>query len=132
MTKAQMETMLRQEYLALVSQTILSERDIEPLRVSASEIAIPCLDASGNEAWVLVKISIPRGTRNGSGGYDPYDGYTIAEDYAIECEEKAQKKAEAEAKKQAKIAKDQKAREEKKALTEANKNLKELKNIKVE
>ena len=131
MTKAQLETKLRNTYLDLVREMVADKMETDALTVSASEIAIPCLDEEGNEKFVLIKVSIPRGTRNGQGGYDPYDGYAVAEDDAIDCEEKAQKKADAEAKKQAKIARDQKAREEKKALAEANKNLKELRKIKV-
>jgi hypothetical protein len=130
MSKAQLETALRNEYLDLIRNTISTQVETDALAVSASELAIPCLDAEGNEKWVLIKVSIPRGTRNGS-GYDPYDGYAVAEDYAQDCADKAQKKAEVEAKKQAKIAKDQKAREEKKALAEANKGLKELRKIKL-
>ena len=132
MTKAQLETALRNKFLAFVSETISQEMQTDVLPVSASVLAIPCLDAEGNEKFVLVKISIPRGTRNGQGGYDPYDGYAVAEDYAIDCEEKAQKKADAEAKKQKKIAHDEKVRAEKKALAEANKNLKELRKIQLE
>jgi len=131
MTKAQMETMIRNDFLALIAKAIEAEKETDALPVSANEIAVPCLDAEGNEAWAVIKVSIPRGTRNGKGGYEPYDGYAIAEDYQIDLEEKAQKKAKAEEKKQAKIAKDQKAREEKKALAEANKGLKELRKIKV-
>ena len=130
MTKAQMETLIRNEFLALISKAIVAEKETDALPVSANEIAVPCLDPEGNETWAVIKVSIPRGTRNGKGGYDPYDGYSVAEDYQIDLEEKAQKKADAEAKKQAKIAKDQKAREEKKALAEANKGLKELRKIK--
>ena len=131
MTKAQLETALRNTYLSFISQTISQEMETDVLPVSASELAVPCLDDEGNEKFVLIKVSIPRGTRNGSGGYDPYDGYAVAEDYAQDCKEKAQKKADAEAKKQAKIAKDEQKRAEKKALAEANKNLKELRKIKV-
>ena len=131
MTKAQLETALRNTYLDLIRTMVSEQVDTDALAVSASELAIPCLDAEGNEKFVLIKVSIPRGTRNGEGGYDPYDGYAAAEDYAQDLQEKAEKKADAEAKKQAKIARDQKAREEKKALAEANKNLKELRNIKV-
>lgn len=131
MTKAQLETALRNQFLTFVTEQVQTNFDTDVLAVSASELAIPCLDAEGNEKFVLIKVSIPRGTRNGEGGYDPYDGYAVAEDYAQDCAEKAQKKADAEAKKQAKIARDQKAREEKKALAEANKNLKELRAIKV-
>ena len=131
MTKAQLETKLRNQFLDFIQETVTKQFETDTLPVSASELAIPCLDDEGNEKWVLIKVSIPRGTRNGQGGYDPYDGYTVAEDYKIDCEEKAEKKAEIEARKQAKIAKDQKAREEKKALAEANKGLKELRKIKL-
>ena len=131
MTKAQLETNLRNTYLSFISNAISQEMKIDALAVSASEITIPCTDDEGNEKFVLIKVSIPRGTRNGEGGYDPYDGYSAAEDYAFECEEKARKKADTEAKKQKKIAADEKKRAEKKALADANKNLKELRKIKV-
>jgi hypothetical protein len=131
MTKAQLETKLRNDCLELLHETLDNKYGCDVLPVSASEIALPVTDAEGNEKWILIKVSIPRGTRNGQGGYDPYDGYAVAEDYAQDCVEKAQKKADVEAKKQAKIAKDEKARTEKKALAEANKNLKELRKIKV-
>ena len=131
MTKAQLENALRNDYLELIKTVLSNEREIDALSVGASEIAVPCLDAEGNEAWVLIRVSVPRGTRNGEGGYTPYDGYAVAEDYAIDCAEKAQKKQAAEAKKQAKIAKDEKKRAEKQALAEANKGLKELRNIKI-
>ena len=131
MTKAQLETAIRNRFLSFIANSISEELDIDALPVSASELAIPCLDDEGNEKWALIKVSIPRGTRNGQGGYDSYDGYAVAEDYRIDCEEKAQKKADAEAKKQAKIARDEAKRAEKKALAEANKNLKELRKIKL-
>lgn len=131
MNKAQLETNLRNTFLTFVTEQVQTAFDTDVLPVSASELAIPCLDDEGNEKFVLIKVSIPRGTRNGEGGYDPYDGYAVAEDYALDCKEKAQKKAETEAKKQAKIAKDEQKRAEKKALAEANKNLKELRKIKV-
>ena len=131
MTKAQLETAIRNRFLSFITQTISQEMEIDALPVSASELAIPCLDDEGNEKWALVKVSIPRGTRNGAGGYDPYDGYAVAEDYALDCKEKAQKKADAEVKKQKKIIADEKKRAEKKALADANKNLKELRKIKL-
>lgn len=129
MTKAQLETALRNECLELLHKTLDNKYGCDVLPVSASEIALPVTDAEGNEKWILIKVSIPRGTRNGEGGYDPYDGYAAAEDYALDLEEKKAKKEASEAKKQAKIAKDEAKRAEKKALAEANKNLKELKKI---
>lgn len=132
MTKAQLETAIRNDFLTAISTFISESRETDVLPVSASELAVPCLDAEGNEKWVLIKVSIPRGTRNGEGGYDPYDGYSAAEDYQIEQADKAEKKTKAEEKKQAKIAADEKKRAEKKALAEANKGLKELRKIKTE
>ena len=129
--KAELENNLRNTFLTFVTEQVQTAFETDVLPVSASELAIPCLDDEGNEKFVLIKVSIPRGTRNGEGGYDPYDGYAAAEDYALDCKKKAQKKADAEAKKQAKIAKDEQKRAEKKALAEANKNLKELKKIKL-
>lgn len=131
MVKAQLENLLRNQYLELVTQTISNQVDVDPLPISASELAIPCLDAEGNEAWVVIKITIPRGKRNGNGGYDPYNGYALAEDYQEALHDRAEKKAAVEAKKQAKIAKDEQKRAEKKALAEAKKGLQELKKIKV-
>ena len=131
MTKAQLETKLRNDFMTFIANEITERYATDVLRVGASEFAIPVLDAEDNEKFVLIKVSIPRGTRNGEGGYDPYDGYAVAEDYAIDCKEKAEKKEAAEAKKQAKIAKDEQKRAEKKALAEANKGLKELRHIKV-
>lgn len=131
MTKAQLETKLRNFYLDLVREMVSEKVETDALSVSASELAVPCLDEEGNEKFVLIKVSIPRGTRNGQGGYDPYDGYAVAEDYALDLQEKADKKASAEAKKQAKIARDEAKRAEKKAVAEANKNLKELRKTKL-
>ena len=131
MTKAQLETALRTEFLTFITDKVKSAYETDVLPVSASELAIPCLDADGNEKFVLIKVSIPRGTRNGQGGYDPYDGYAVAEDYALDLAEKADKREAAEAKKQAKIAQDERKRAEKKALAEANKNLRELRKVKV-
>ena len=130
MNKAQLETKLRNTFLNFITEQVQTSFETDVLPVSASELAIPCLDEEGNEKFVLIKVSIPRGSRDGNGGYDPYDGYEVAKGYAQDCVEKAQKNANAEAKKQAKIAKDEKARAEKKALAEANKNLKELRKIK--
>jgi len=131
MNKAQLETALRTQFLDLVREMVSDKVETDALTVSASELAVPCVDAEGNEKFVLIKVSIPRGTRNGEGGYDPYDGYAVAEDYALDLEEKKAKKEASEAKKQAKIAQDEKKRAEKKALAEANKNLKELRKIQV-
>lgn len=119
MSKAELETAIRNDLLNAITEMLSKKLDTDVMPVSASELAIPVVDAEGNEKFALVKVSIPRGTRNGNGGYDAYDGYTIAEDYKAELEEKkakkiasAQRKADAEAEKQRK----REARQVKKAI----------------
>ena len=94
MNKATLESAIRNDILAIVRKAIETELNTDALTVSASEIALPVVDAEGNEKFAIVKVSIPRGTRNGN-GYDAYDGYTAADDYKAEQEEKAAKKAQA-------------------------------------
>ena len=68
----------------------------------SNEIALPCVDAEGNDSYVVITVKVPTGSRDG----DPYDGYGEAESYALACKQKAER-AEADAKKKAaKIAKD--------------------------
>lgn len=92
-SKAQLENLLRNDFLSKVCAMVDEEYETDALAVSASELAIPVLDAEGNEKFILVKVSIPRGTRNGEGGYIPYDGYEAHETYVEEQESKAQEKA---------------------------------------
>jgi len=112
MTKTAIESALRASFL---DKFIGLLSDEEVLRVSSNEIALPCVDAEGDDAWIVVKVSTPRGTRNGKGGYNAYDGYAAADGYARECAEKAEKHKVAEEKKAAKIAADAKRRAEKAA-----------------
>lgn len=114
MTKTAIERELRGRYLVMLNE-LLSNANEELLEVSANEYAIPCLDAEGNETCVIIKVSVPRGTRNGDGSYTPYDCYAVAEQYADECKEKEEKKKVADEKKAAKIASDAKKRAEKAA-----------------
>ena len=83
----------------------LSNVGEEVLRVGSNEIALPVLDEDGNEKWLVVTFKVPTGSRDG----DAYDGYSMAEDYAMKQVEKAEKaKAKAE-----KAAKDKAKRAEK-------------------
>lgn len=115
MTMTAREKELRERFLSILTTALADE---ECLAVSANEIAIPCLDAEGNESCVIVKVSTPRGSRNGDGSYTPYDPYTAAEDYKLDVAEKAEKKKATEAKKAAKIAADKAKRGAKAAKEE--------------
>lgn len=123
MSKASLETALRIEAIEVVKEALSAHYDLDPKTqicvVSASELAIPVVDAEGNEKFVLIKISIPRGTRNGNGGYNEYDGYAAAEDYKFDLERKQAEKDASAAKKEAEA----KAREAKRAAKQTIKEL---------
>ena len=100
-SKASLETAIRNDLLNAITEMLSKKLDTDVMPVSASELAIPVVDAEGNEKFALVKVSIPRGTRNGEGGYIPYDGYDAAEAYKEEKESKAQERAVKKAMKEA-------------------------------
>lgn len=111
-TKAQLETKLRVTFMEQVVQMVSKEYETDALSVSASEIAVPVLDEEGNEKFILVKVSIPRGQRDGEGGYIPYDGYEAHEAYVEEQASKAQEKAVKKAMKEAEKNKGKRKKEE--------------------
>lgn len=119
MGKASLDTQIRNTILDKISALLATDYETDVLHVSASEITIPVVDEEGNEKFALVKVSIPRGTRNGNGGYDAYDGYAAAEDYKEDCATVAAKKAASAAKKAAK----EQERERKRAAKETVKKL---------
>lgn len=108
---------LRATYTDVVME-MLAAKGEEVLRVKSNEVAIPVVDAEGNEAFVTFTIKVPSGSREG----DEYDGYSMAEEYAMNQKEKADKAAKAEKAKAAKIAKDEARR---KAKAEAAQKRKE-------
>ena len=121
MSKASLENELRTNVLAQISEHLDKVYNADVLSVSASELAIPMVDAEGNECYVLVKVSIPRGTRNGDGTYTPYDGYAAAEDWKLVLADRADK-AKA---RQEKAERAEAARERKRAAKKVVKKLNE-------
>lgn len=104
---------LRNKYLEAI-KGFFAENGEDICVTASNEIAIPTIDASGNDSWVVVKISVPTGSRDG----EQYDGYAVAEDYKMKQDAKAEKaKAAAEAKEKKK-ARDAEARAKKKAARE--------------
>lgn len=90
MSKASLETEIRNNILNAITEMLTAMYDTDVMPVSASELTIPVLDSEGNEKFALVKVSIPRGTRV-NGGYEPYDGYAAAEDWKLVLADKADK-----------------------------------------
>lgn len=94
---------------------VLEKRGEEVLQTASNELAIPVVDAEGGEHFIVLTVKVPTGSRDG----DAYDGYAVAEDYAMKCAEK-EAKAKAKAEKAAKAkAKRDSEKAEAKAEAEA-------------
>ena len=99
--KATLENELRTEVMRVIIDALEAHFDANCIVVGSGEISIPTVDSEGNEKYPKIKVSIPRGTRNGEGGYIPYDGYEAADAYTAEQESKAQNRAVRKAMKEA-------------------------------
>ena len=133
MSKAELENIMRKEIIEVIRAALSEHFDLDPIKqienVSASEITVPLVDMEGNEKYPIIKVSIPRGKRNGSGGYIPYDGHAAAEEYALELEDRQAKKiasAEKKAQDEKLRAQRREARQTKKAITNLEKAVKKL------
>jgi hypothetical protein len=62
----------------------------EVLQTASNEFAIPVVDAEGGEHFIVVTVKVPTGSRDG----DAYDGYAVAQDYTMKCEERKAKAEE--------------------------------------
>ena len=94
MSMAKTMKSLNDELRALWVQRVsdcLSQED-EVLVVGANELAVPVVDADGNEKGIVLTVKVPTGSRDG----DAYDGYAMAEDYQLKLANKATKAAEKE------------------------------------
>ena len=91
MSKASLETEIRNQVLQTIIDAVNPISDVLP--ISASELALPVVDSEGNEKFAVIKVSIPRGERNGEGGYIPFDGYAAAEDWKLVLADRADKAA---------------------------------------
>ena len=102
---------LRADYVQKIMQ-MMTDAGEEVLRVKSNEIALPVVDADGEDNWIILTIKVPVGSRDG----DVYDGYGEAESYQMACQTKAEKAAADAEKKARKIARDKAQREQKAAI----------------
>lgn len=91
-TQKSLNDALRALYVERVNKCLSTEDEV--LVVGANELAIPVVDADGNEKWIVISVKVPTGSRDG----DSYDGYAMAEDYRMRQADKAAKAAERERK----------------------------------
>ena len=99
---------IRYKYIKAVAD-YLTEQGEEVLMVGSNEIALPCVDSENNDEFLVITFKVPTGSRDG----DAYDGYSMAEDYAIKLRNDAEKAEKAKAERERKIARDKAMREQK-------------------
>ena len=104
---------LRNTYLSEVIDYFADHEEV--LRVKSNEIAIPVVGCEGNEDFIVITVKVPTGANKGT---EPYDGYSMAEEYEMKLKEKAEKAKEKEEKKKKKIERDKEIRRKKKEIAE--------------
>lgn len=109
LTRKQLDEEIKVRFLEGVSEHLEAVGE-EVLRVSSNELALPVVDASGEERWLVLTFKVPTGTREG----DAYDGYSMEKDYKMKLAKK-----EAKAKAKAEKAEKDKAKREAQAKTKA-------------
>ena len=115
-----LDNKIRAEFMSKLMTWLDSEG--EDVGLAASNIInMPCVDSEGNEKWLKITVTVPKGANKGT---EPYDGYGERESYDIKLADKADKKAKAEKKKAEKIAKDKLRRENEAKLKAKNEGVK--------
>jgi len=109
MTKTQLNNAKRNEVIENLTNFLEKTEDV--LRVASNKIAFPTTDAEGNEIYVTITVSIPKGEAYGKG--EEYDGYSMAESYKMKIEEQRMKAEQKAKEKERKIARDKERREKK-------------------
>ena len=75
MTTTALNANLRNNILKDIIEFVATKYDAEAISVDSGAVAIPVVDEEGNEKYAKIVVSIPRGTRNGNGGYNEYNAY---------------------------------------------------------
>lgn len=101
--------MVKSQYMEMLVKMLSEQEDVGI--TGSNEFNFPVVDSEGNEDFVVVKVTIPTGSRDG----EPYDGYGARNDWDIHLKEKAEKDAKSAADKAKKIERDSKARAKKQA-----------------
>lgn len=119
-------TKIRDNFIEEVKSAFEKHFDTYCLVTGSGVLAFPGVDNEGNEFYYKIQISVPRGKRDGSGSYIPWDAEGDAKEYAFQLEQKAIEKQKAEEEKKRKEEEKARKREEKKKAQEAAKLAKKL------
>lgn len=99
--------MVKTQYVEMLVKFLAEQEDVGI--TGTNEFNFPVVDSEGNEDFVVVKVTIPTGSRDG----EPYDGYGARNDWDIHLKEKAEKAVKDAADRAKKIERDTKARAKK-------------------
>ena len=78
---------LRVSYMNRIRDFLVNAGE-EVLQTGTNEFALPCVDSEGNDEFIVLTVKVPTGSRDG----EPYDGYSMAEDFTMKQAEKARRK----------------------------------------
>ena len=83
----QLSNKIREKISAeLLAQFIDNGEDAK--RTASNQFAFPVVDEADNEKWVVITVTVPKGSRDG----EAYDGYAMAEEYEMKTKEKEEKR----------------------------------------
>nr|DAJ63437.1 MAG TPA: hypothetical protein [Caudoviricetes sp.] len=88
MIKTSTQAEIREKAIFDIS-AIYRARGDDIQRIKSNAFAVPQVTDEGAEYWLEVTVKIPRGGRDGV----EYDGYELAQEYAMKLDEKAEKKS---------------------------------------
>ena len=99
---------VRNAYVEKIISFFSSEEEV--LRVASNKIAFPIVDRENNEDFIEITVKIPTGANKRT---EPYDAYSLAEEYEMNLKAKEEKAKAAAKAKAEKIARDEKYRQAK-------------------
>lgn len=104
MASKKLDTFIREEHMKKAKE-YYENLNMDCVQIANNQLAIPVIH-EGEEAWLRLTFSIPKGPRGGN----PFDGYEEAEHYEDDQIEKEEKRKEKEKAKKKKIKQDTKRR----------------------
>lgn len=124
--KYEIENEARNRIMDIIAPVLERELGTDVLQVGVGEYALPILDMEGNEIYIKIAITVPRGNRDGGGSYIAYNGYEAHEEYMADVEFKAQQKREKEAEKARKAAEKERTKAAKKSVKKINSEMRDI------
>lgn len=135
--KASSNTILKQEerdrFIHWISP-ILEERFGETIRTASNKVAVPIVLENGEEAYIVLSVSIPlgeRAARKEDKSASSYNPYNERDNYAIECEIENERMRAKEKKEKKIAAAKEKAKNAKRIARETRRKLREIARAKI-